>query len=601
MKRVMALALLAVLAFAAAAPAKAKLRRFHSCDALVDYGNSHRGEYERGGPPPPFAPTRPATGVPGPGAEGGGPVAAPTDSGSGDFSLTNNQEAGVFEPDIVKTDGKHVFAVTSHGVLEVVDVTGAPQLVAEFGLPAGYNHQLLLYKGKLFVTQSTIQGTTMLSRVDVTDAGRPVLERTLTVNGSLLASRRTKGTVRVVLGVAPVAITQPERPADSPGAWVPRGMFRNVRRGTSDRRRLVGCRAIRRPRSFSGLEELTVLTIDLDKGLDPVDSDAVMTGGETVYASEQNLFVTTQRYNPAVEDRTTGPVPQGQTTQIHRFSLDDAGNTAYRGSGTIAGYVLNQFSLSEKGGVLRVASTDVPPWFTDGEPSHSMVTTLAEHEDHMTQLGRVDGLGKGERIFAVRFLGDVGYVVTFRQVDPLYTVDVSDPERPRVRGELKIPGVSTYLHPIGGDRLIGVGNGPSDDGTQNGLQLSEFDVSDLDRPELEHRVTLDGASSEAEYDHHAFLWWAPRNLAVLPVTTWKSADCGPNEACPAYAEQAFGGAIGFTVTPAGITEDGRTEQAGTVRRTLVVGDRLLTVSDAGLKASALDDYADRGSVNFSSP
>jgi hypothetical protein len=202
----------------------------------------------------------------------------------------------------------------------------------------------------------------------------------------------------------------------------------------------------------------------------------------------------------------------------------------------------------------------------------------------------------------VRFLGDTGYVVTFRQVDPLFTVDLSDPAHPRLRGELEIPGVSSYLHPIGGDRLLGVGTGPSDDGAQNGLQLSEFDVSDLAHPKLEQRVTIDGGSSEALYDHHAFLWWAPRNLALLPVTINQYTTCAPERPCPVSAEASpqasFAGAIGFTVTPQKLAEAGRTTQDGIVRRTLVMGDRVLTVSDAGLKASDLDDFSDRGFAGF---
>ncbi|MEA2124990.1 MAG: hypothetical protein QOI80_1772 [Solirubrobacteraceae bacterium] len=608
MKRLL-VGLLAVAVPLTAAPAtdaRPKLRRFNSCGQLVQYGKSHRPGYQPGGPPPPFTPT-PVMGAPGPAADGAGgaPTAAP-EAGGGDVSHTNTQEAGVFEPDIVKTDGKHVYAVTSAGVLEIVDVTGTPKLVAELGLPAGANHQLLRHGDQLLVAVSTFgaQNQTVLASVDASDPAHPVLTRTLTVNGDLLAERRTNNTVRVVLSIAPRAIAYPDQPvSNAPRAWLPRGRFADLRRHTSSRRTLVGCRHVRRPRSFSGLEELTVLTIDLDKGLDPVDADAVMTSGGTVYASAKNLFVATQRYEPALAEQTTGPAPEGQTTQIHRFSLDDADNTTYRGSGSIPGFVLNQFSLSEQGAVLRVASTDVPPWFTEGDPSHSLVTTLAENADHLETLGQVDGLGQGERIFAVRFLGDAGYVVTFRQVDPLFTIDLSDPAHPVKRGELELSGVSSYLHPIAGDRLIGVGNGPSDDGTANGLQLSEFDVSDLAHPALQQRVTVDGGSSEVTYDHHAFLWWAPRDLAVLPVSIYhyESPPCDPGP-CPAYAQQVegFTGAIGWTVTPAAITEAGRVSHPnGVVRRSIIKGDRLLTVSDAGLQASTLDGYADVGFAAFS--
>ena len=594
MRRVVVLVLLAVLAPAATAGAKPALRRFHDCRALVRYGAAHRDAYRAGGQPPPFVPT-PTTSTP-----TGMPVPAPAAEGAdGGYSLTNGQEAGVMEPDIVKTDGKRVFAVTSAGMLEVVDVTGAPRVVGRLDLPGDYDHQLLLYGDTLLVGAGAQDGS-VLALVDVSDPAHPRLTQTLTVGGGIVAMRRTHQTVRVVLGLTPYAVAQPDRPAAAAAAWLPRGTLRNLRRHTTSRRTLAGCRAIRRPRRFSGLGELTVLTLDLDNGLAPVDADAVMTAGQTVYASASNLFVATQRYEPELESQTGGPVPPGQTTEIHRFSLDDADTTTYRGSGTVAGFVLGQFSLSEAGDVLRVASTDIPPWFAQGDPSHSLVTTLAERSDRLEPLGKVDGIGQGERIFAVRFLGDVGYVVTFRQVDPLFTVDVSDPASPRVRGSVEISGVSSYLHPLDGDRLLGIGSGPNEDGTQNGLQLSEFDVSDLDHPKLEQRLTLDRSSSEAQSDHHAFVWWAPRHLAILPVSTWDTGPtCQPPGPCPLYPiRETFAGAGAFSVTPSALTEAGRVAQDGSVRRSIVIGDRLLTMSDAGLKATSLDDFSDGGFAAF---
>ena len=136
----------------------------------------------------------------------------------------------------------------------------------------------------------------------------------------------------------------------------------------------------------------------------------------------------------------------------------------------------------------------------------------------------MDGLGKGERIYAVRFLGDAGYVVTFRQVDPLYTLDLSRPGTPRVVGELKIPGYSAYLHPVGEDLLIGVGQDATAEGRQLGTQVSLFDVSNLASPaRLDQRKLAAAGSSEAEWDHHAFLWWAPAKLAVIPLRVIWSA------------------------------------------------------------------------------
>ena len=251
------------------------------------------------------------------------------------------------------------------------------------------------------------------------------------------------------------------------------------------------------------------------------------------------------------------------------------------------GELLSQFALSEDRGVLRAASTK-----GFGDEAESLVTTLADRDGRLVRLGAVGGLGRGERIYAVRFLGDTGYVVTFRQVDPLYTLDLADPARPVVRGELKIPGYSAYLHPVGDDLLLGVGQNATGAGEVTGLQLSLFDVSDLARPARLAQVDLGSrySGSEAEWDHHAFLFWPATGLAVLPIDS-----------------EDFSGAAGFTVSRAGgiaalgqiaHAPGGRDAFAPPVRRAVVVGDRLFTISELGAKASTLAGLADAGWVAF---
>ena len=179
-----------------------------------------------------------------------------------------------------------------------------------------------------------------------------------------------------------------------------------------------------------------MLTIDLDKGLFNVDRDAIMAGAQTVYGSPTGLYVASQRYVAALEAGRALPRAHA-APQIHRFDVSKAErDDATPSSGEVPGFVLNQYSLSEHDGALRVASTEEPQWFEG---------TLAARQRELrdacspsaaarsTPLGRVGGLGKGERIYAVRFVGDKGYVVTFRQVDPLYTLDLSDKTRPEGR------------------------------------------------------------------------------------------------------------------------------------------------------------------------
>ena len=188
------------------------------------------------------------------------------------------------------------------------------------------------------------------------------------------------------------------------------------------------------------------------------------------------------------------------------------------GSGKVSGYLLSQWSLSEFGGVLRVVSTDTPAWWGEGGDSAVVPDDAARRATaRSTQVGRIGGLGKGERVYAVRFVGNTGYVVTFRQIDPLYTVDLADPAQPRVLGELEISGYSAYLHPIGEDLMLGIGQEADAAGHPLGTQISIFDVSDLDEARSCSRARQLGQGwSEAESDHHAFLFWPKTGLVVVP-------------------------------------------------------------------------------------
>ena len=532
---------------ASAAAAPKRLRAFDSCAALVTYARAHAR---------PGLPIR-RDGMP---DAVSGPEAAP------DHSTTNVQEAGVDEPDTVKTDGRRLFAVAG-GALHAIDVrSAAPRRLGTLALPEGGAHELLLRGDRLLVLTQLggfavdlvrigyWRPRTLLSEVNVSDPARMRVVRTLDVEGSYVTARRTGATARVVVASSPRVDEQ---------RWMPRATLTRAS-GRRTAARLVRCRAVRRPRAFSGLDMVTVLAIDLEKGLPAVDSDAVMAGAETVYGSRGSLYVATRRW---LDPRTiaTGEAPRLRTA-IHRFDTSERGRTRYRSTGEVRGFLLSQWALSEHDGHLRAATTEVPDWWGGaiGE-SESHVTVLRERDRRLVEVGRVGGLGHGERIHGVRFIGDVGYVVTFRQTDPLYTVALGDPESPRVLGELKILGYSAYLHPVGDGLLLGVGQDATEQGRRLGAQLSLFDVSDPRAPRRLHQRAL-GSGTAVEWDHRAFLHWPATRLAVVPVD---------------------GAAAGFEVGRGGIVPAGTVSQPGWISRSVVAGGRLLTVSESGVHSSRL--------------
>ena len=627
---------------------RAHLSAFASCSALVSYGRAQAARTGGGvgvafrapaETPVSLAPIPTTAGTVAP--QTAAPTASPETSSGDAFSGTNDQEAGVDEPDVVKTDGRRMFVLAGQTLL-AIDVTGdQPKLLGSLALD-GSSQELLLRGDRVLVIGSPAgavpggpipvdgpvatagQGVaspaiaypisraqTQLTEVNVADPAAMSVSRTLTVDGSYVSARLTGGTARIVLDTPPDLTPLTQTTTTTPPAagsttasaaaaklglraFVPQTVIRSRITGRTYRRSLVGCDQVRRPDVFSGLDLLSVMTVDLDKGLYSVDRDAVLAGAQVVYATDRSLYVASQRYVPNLQ----GPadVPAQMTTEIHRFDTSQPGRTTYASSGSVSGFVLNQYALSEYDGVLRVASTEDPLWM-DGaqtQPSRSAVTDLREQGSQLVQVGRVGGLGTGERIYAVRFIGPAAYLVTFRQIDPLTTLDLSDPATPRVAGTLELTGYSAYLHPIGDGLLLGVGQDATAEGRRQGAQVSVFDVSDLAHPArlAHHSLGASGSSTAAEFDPHAFLWWGPTSTAVLPLSDYSDPSA------------PFIGAVGLHVDKAkGIDEIGRvTHGASTyppaIQRAIVVGDRLFTVSSLGVASNRLSSFAALGFLTF---
>ncbi|HEX8645956.1 MAG TPA: beta-propeller domain-containing protein [Thermoleophilaceae bacterium] len=603
----------------------ATLTQVGSCGALARYARRHSravivrdaggsdSEKRDGGGSGQFA--DPLSGEPS--ADGGG-------GGGEDFSRTNVQEQGIDEPDPVKTDGDHVFMRGGDGnVIYALDARSeTPAVLGTVKVP-GYDAELLLHGDRLLAITRDDGGASgewteyvILSEIDVSNPAAMRVLRTEKVEGSYLSARLHGGVVRVAFRIEPdeIVVEQPagadwsaqERRARRRLAirraplrtWRPSEAISDRTAGTRTTRGVVPCAEIRRPRSHAGLGLLSVLTVDMERGLPAVDADAVLAGGSIVYSGPDGMYVAT---NPWWDETDFDDIPGTASTAVHKFAIAGT-ETSYAASGSVPGFMLSQWSMSEHEGHLRTATTSDPPWIDD-EPSgesESQVVVLRERDGVLEEVGRAGGLGRGEDIYAVRFMGDRGFVVTFEQIDPLYTLDLSVPERPRVAGELKIPGYSAYLHPVGENLLLGVGQNVERRVT-TGLQLSLFDVSDLAAPRrIAVRTVAGDAYSEAEWDHHAFLHWPATGLTVLPVELF-----GEREA------DDFSGAIGFRVDTAAATIDevGRvTGEQGQVfdfvpppERTLVIGGRLFSFWEHGLRVSRLDDLAPGAWVDLPTP
>lgn len=522
--------------------------------------------------------------------------------GSDTFSGTNVQVEGVDEPDIVKTDGQRVLAITGNRLV-YVDIDdegragerrGSVTLANESDGTYVYGQELLMSGDRAFVIANIEGGAvmpvqptvddgdaetefvddpiptepfpeeysyrqrTVVIEVDMSDPDELRIANSLTVDGRYISARSIGDTARLVVSTSPTDLgflypsgpNSEERAAEANRElirettvedWVPTYTLATGD-GGNEAGSLVDCGGIHAPAEFAGFDMLSVLTLPMDTSLgSPAATTSVMATGDTVYSSEDRMYISTNEWAPpTLDDQERGIWEETYTTGIHRFSLPDGEAAEYEASGTVDGHLLNQFSMHDQDGTFFVATTTGTPWSSDG--SESQIVSMEPNGDRLEQIGIVGGIGKGEQIFSVRYVADTAYVVTFRQTDPFYVVDLSAPTDMVVRGELKIPGVSTYLHPISDTLVLGVGQEGTEDGFLTGSKVSLFDVSDPSDPREVDVWTLPDSSSDAEFDHRAFLWWAPTNTAVLPLVSWS---------------EQFAGAVVLTVTEDGISEQGR--------------------------------------------
>jgi hypothetical protein len=392
--------------------------------------------------------------------------------------------------------------------------------------------------------------------------------------------------------------------------WLPRYQ---VTTGAVTRTGLVNCASVSHPAaaSYTGDSMLSVLTFDLNRSsLGNGEPVTIVADGETVYSDGTSLYIASREWATQPEMGTAGggvppsgtgdvmPVASPGYTGIYNFDISGPGRPVYEASGSVPGWLLGssgtaQYSLSAWNGALRVATTTYGT-FTAGyeQGSQSAVYVLEQSGDQLVIVGKAGGLGAGEQIYAVRFVGPVGYVVTFRQTDPLYTIDLSDPAQPRMAGQLPLNGYSAYLYPVDATHLIGVGQNANALGQTTGTQISLFDVSDLTAPVRLATYDLPFGHSEAEFDPHAFLYWPASRLLVIPVQlpygTTQTVPQGTTVPASPVSE-----AVVLHVDDLGFTKLGTITHPATsnypigdqIRRSLIIGSALWTLSDAGLKAN----------------
>ncbi len=483
---------------------------------------------------------------------GNGAQGTPQDGEDADglnYSDTTIQEDGVDEADVVKTDGQYLYIIDG-GLMRIVDVRAA-DAITEAGRVEleGYGQDLFFVGDKVVaLTQvwnwwygdmalmmdgmgmggasgagiaegepGPMEGPSVaLTVIDVADRAAPKVLSTTRFEGSIVSSRMIGERVHLALAiypgdfglVFPVGSSTMKSISLQAKDILPDYEFTDAA-GAKVHGEMMTWGDVYHPIDPDGYGMVSVISLDISNA-SQFHAIGVMANPGLTYASLDAFYLTDTQWTFWGDER--------ETTDVYKFNYTDTG-VSLAAVGAVPGRILNQYSMSEYAGNFRVATTTVN-WTETAVESGNHVYVLGQNADKLDIVGKLENLAPGESIQAARFLGNRGYLVTFEQVDPLFTLDLSNPVEPKVVGELKVPGFSTFMVPMDENHLLTVGNYIADgDLWSTGVQLSIFDVTDFAAPALKHQTVIgDGAWSEAQWNPKALTYFAEAGYVALPVT-----------------------------------------------------------------------------------
>lgn len=443
---------------------------------------------------------------------------ATADTGAAGYSDTNVREEGVGEADIIKTNGRQMFILNRDKIKivsiesEEMEQLGTIQLESESYYAELYVNEdrvVAVYSqetyeeadanakiaAEVFYRQSTVAEV-----FDISDPENPERIGKISQSGNY-------NTVRIVgdyVYLFSDFYADISHGRDGIAAYIPEVQGESI--ASTD---------ILMPAIGEGQQYTVISSFSLKNPEEKIDKKAVFGADGMCYVSSESIYICDAQGNPKGSDVTQ--------TCIRKLSYSD-GKTTPVGQTKVDGTLRNSFSIDEYDGNLRMVTTvtpvygDVMPLSGDTAVSSSeeavSSNTLYILDENLEELSRIEELAPDEDVYSARFMGEIGYFVTYRQIDPLFSVDLSDPENPEILGELKIPGFSEYLHPYGEGQLLGIGMDVDETGTvTNGVKLSMFDTSDpTDVQEVEKYVIEDAYSTEVSYNYKAALVDADKNL-----------------------------------------------------------------------------------------
>ena len=516
---------------------------------------------------------------------------ADTRSETMDYSKTNTQVDGVDEADIVKTDGKYIYYVT-RGKVYVIDAQDLKtQSIIEtdeknyrFTPTEIYiNKDKLIAIGNSYETLKTeaeetekdvyynyirSNGRTMAKAVvyDISNKNQPKEIREVAIDGYYNNSRMIGDSIYFISNKGMYYYDTIKDDEILP-------TFKDT--AVSNKTNKIECTDIAYLEDSTDTNYLIVAGFDINKK-EPATTETLFGAGTEIYASTDNLYITQSNYRYFLRNDIT-------KTKIYKFNLKDS-KISLKATTEIKGTINDQFSMDEYDGNLRIATTSNQ---YDEDKSKNQLFILNED---LEEIGKIDNMAKGERIYSVRFVGKVGYIVTFKQIDPLFVIDLSDPKAPEIKGELKIPGYSSYLHPYDETHIIGIGYNTKSNGyggvTNDNLKMSMFDVSDLTNPTEMFNIDIgDGKTySEITSNHKALFYNKEKDLIGFPITSWAYNYKNDKTGLVLYK---------IDLKKKEFTEYGTIEQKKdwktNIKRAIYIGDTIYTLADYQVTSYGLED------------
>lgn len=533
-----------------------------------------------------------------------------------DYSRINLQVEGVEEADIVKTDGDYIYYI-SYNKIVIVDAKNSSDLKILYELK--YNEEdfspddLYLYGNKLIVIGQKInndynrfvsvdrlypeEAYTLAKVYNIQNRNNPIMEREIKVEGSYLSSRMIGENIYFITNKYIYSyLFKDELDKLDPEMFKPK--YTDTVIGTEEK-----CIEYDDIYYFPESEDTSYLNIvgfNVNNNKQ-ANIETYLGAGNEIYSSENNLYITREKYDYK-DDKTYNNYDLN--TQIYKFELKNS-KVIYKCEGSVPGNVLNQFSMDEKDGYFRIATTDSESWNSETNTNNLYVLN-----ENLEIVGKIENLAKGEKIYSVRFIGNRAYMVTFVQTDPLFVIDLSNPKEPTVLGELKIPGYSNYLHPYDENHIIGFGENTKTNKSggvvTDGMKMALFDISDPNSPKELYSVDIGGAGTYSEilYNHKALLFSKEKNIIAFPISISEDVSSYRNKL-------KFQGAIVYGLDlENGFTLKGKIAHMEIknsykdynptleVERIIYIKDSLYTLSEGLIKSSNINTMEEEGKIEI---